>query len=48
VKQVNCQQATILLEPQGRNTTPAVALAAIDALAKKRCLVVGVNRRTRN
>ena len=33
VKQVNCQQATILLEPQGRNTAPAVALAAIDALA---------------
>nr|WP_245942658.1 mannose-1-phosphate guanylyltransferase/mannose-6-phosphate isomerase [Candidatus Colwellia aromaticivorans] len=32
VKQVNCGQATILLEPQGRNTAPAVALAAINAL----------------
>ncbi|MDX2367870.1 MAG: mannose-1-phosphate guanylyltransferase/mannose-6-phosphate isomerase [Colwellia sp.] len=32
VKQVNCDQATILLEPQGRNTAPAVALAAINAL----------------
>jgi len=32
VKQVNCSQATILLEPQGRNTAPAVALAAINAL----------------
>jgi len=34
VKQVNCKQATILLEPQGRNTAPAVALAAIDALCE--------------
>ena len=33
VKQVNCQQATILLEPQGRNTAPAVALAALNALS---------------
>jgi len=33
VKQVKCNDATILLEPQGRNTAPAVALAAIDALA---------------
>jgi len=33
VKQVDCKQATILLEPQGRNTAPAVTLAAIDALA---------------
>jgi len=32
VKQVNCSKATILLEPQGRNTAPAVALAAINAL----------------
>jgi len=33
VKQANCSQPTILLEPEGRNTAPAVALAAIDALA---------------
>ncbi|MCW8865248.1 MAG: mannose-1-phosphate guanylyltransferase/mannose-6-phosphate isomerase [Colwellia sp.] len=33
VKQANCTQATILLEPQGRNTAPAVALAALNALA---------------
>ncbi len=33
VKQVACSQATILLEPQGRNTAPAVALAALNALA---------------
>jgi mannose-1-phosphate guanylyltransferase len=32
VKQVKCGKATILLEPQGRNTAPAVALAAINAL----------------
>ena len=36
VKQVNCQQATILLEPQGRNTAPAVALAAINALSENK------------
>jgi len=36
VKQVNCQQATILLEPQGRNTAPAVALAALNALAENK------------
>jgi len=33
VKQVQCNGATILLEPQGRNTAPAVALAALNALA---------------
>ncbi len=32
IKQVQCNDATILLEPQGRNTAPAVALAAINAL----------------
>ncbi len=32
VKQVNCGKATILLEPKGRNTAPAVALAALNAL----------------
>jgi mannose-1-phosphate guanylyltransferase len=32
VKQVNCDKATILLEPKGRNTAPAVALAALNAL----------------
>ena len=32
VKQVKCNNATILLEPQGKNTAPAVALAALDAL----------------
>lgn len=34
VKQVQCEDATILLEPQGRNTAPAVALAALNALAE--------------
>jgi mannose-1-phosphate guanylyltransferase len=34
VKQMNCSEATILLEPQGRNTAPAVAIAALNALAK--------------
>ena len=34
VKQVKCNNATILLEPQGRNTAPAVALAALNALEK--------------
>jgi len=33
VKQVQCSDATILLEPQGKNTAPAVALAALNALA---------------
>jgi len=32
VKQVNCGKTTILLEPKGRNTAPAVALAALNAL----------------
>jgi mannose-1-phosphate guanylyltransferase/mannose-6-phosphate isomerase len=32
VKQVKCHEATILLEPQGRNTAPAVALAALNTL----------------
>lgn len=34
VKQVQCNQNTILLEPQGRNTAPAVALAALNAKAE--------------
>jgi len=34
VKQVQCNQSTILLEPQGRNTAPAVALAALNAQAE--------------
>lgn len=34
VKQAQCDDATILLEPQGRNTAPAVALAALNALSK--------------
>ena len=34
VKQVQCDNATILLEPKGRNTAPAVALAALNALDK--------------
>ena len=32
VKQTNNTKATILLEPKGRNTAPAVALAALNAL----------------
>jgi mannose-1-phosphate guanylyltransferase len=32
VKQTNSMKATILLEPKGRNTAPAVALAALNAL----------------
>jgi mannose-1-phosphate guanylyltransferase len=34
VRQLSQEQSTILLEPEGRNTAPAVALAAINALAK--------------
>ena len=34
VKQAQCNHATILLEPEGRNTAPAVALAAINASVK--------------
>lgn len=36
VKQVQCSDATILLEPQGRNTAPAVALAALNALIENK------------
>ncbi|GAA6173989.1 mannose-1-phosphate guanyltransferase [Colwellia sp. KU-HH00111] len=36
VKQVQCNDATILLEPEGRNTAPAVALAALNALAENK------------
>jgi len=36
VKQVKCYDATILLEPQGRNTAPAVALAALNALIENK------------
>jgi mannose-1-phosphate guanylyltransferase/mannose-6-phosphate isomerase len=32
VKQTNSAKSTILLEPKGRNTAPAVALAALNAL----------------
>lgn len=32
VKQVKCVGATILLEPEGKNTAPAVAIAALNAL----------------
>jgi mannose-1-phosphate guanylyltransferase len=34
VRQLEVNQGTILLEPEGRNTAPAVALAAINALAQ--------------
>ena len=34
VRQLSQSQGTILLEPEGRNTAPAVALAAINALSK--------------
>ena len=34
VRSINIENATILLEPEGRNTAPAVALAAISALKK--------------
>ncbi|GAW95546.1 MULTISPECIES: mannose-1-phosphate guanylyltransferase/mannose-6-phosphate isomerase [Colwellia] len=34
VRQLSQSQGTILLEPEGRNTAPAVALAAIHALEK--------------
>jgi mannose-1-phosphate guanylyltransferase/mannose-6-phosphate isomerase len=34
VRQLSKTQGTILLEPEGRNTAPAVALAAINALEK--------------
>ena len=34
VRQLSQSQGTILLEPEGRNTAPAVALAAINALEK--------------
>ncbi|MCP4984930.1 MAG: mannose-1-phosphate guanylyltransferase/mannose-6-phosphate isomerase [Colwellia sp.] len=34
VRQLSQDQGTILLEPEGRNTAPAVALAAINALEK--------------
>ncbi len=36
VRQLSISQGTILLEPEGRNTAPAVALAAINALAKNK------------
>ncbi|PKH86060.1 mannose-1-phosphate guanylyltransferase/mannose-6-phosphate isomerase [Colwellia sp. Bg11-28] len=34
VRQLSLSQGTILLEPEGRNTAPAVALAALNALKK--------------
>ena len=34
VKQSDCKKPTILLEPEGRNTAPAVALAALNAVQK--------------
>jgi mannose-1-phosphate guanylyltransferase len=36
VRQLSQEQSTILLEPEGRNTAPAVALAAINALEKNK------------
>jgi len=36
VRQLSQEQSTILLEPEGRNTAPAVALAAIHALEKNK------------
>lgn len=36
IKQVQCSDATILLEPQGKNTAPAVALAALNALSENK------------
>jgi len=34
IKQIHCSKATILLEPQGKNTAPAVALAALSAITE--------------
>ena len=34
MQQINLKQATILLEPEGRNTAPAIALAALSIAAK--------------
>jgi mannose-1-phosphate guanylyltransferase len=34
VRQLSTTHGTILLEPEGRNTAPAIALAALNALAK--------------
>jgi mannose-1-phosphate guanylyltransferase len=34
VRQLSSSQGTILLEPEGRNTAPAIALAALNALEK--------------
>jgi mannose-1-phosphate guanylyltransferase/mannose-6-phosphate isomerase len=36
LRQVDLQASALILEPRGRNTAPAVALAAIQALAKDR------------
>ena len=36
VKQAQCDDATILLEPQGKNTAPAVALAALNAVSESK------------
>jgi len=36
VRQLDIHQSTLLLEPEGRNTAPAVALAAINALTKNK------------
>nr|WP_281646000.1 mannose-1-phosphate guanylyltransferase/mannose-6-phosphate isomerase [Parendozoicomonas sp. Alg238-R29] len=33
LRQLNCETTSIVLEPEGRNTAPAVALAAFQALA---------------
>ena len=49
VKQVDCHEATILLEPEGRNTAPAVALAALSALSEnKDTSIVSISRRSCN
>ncbi len=36
LRQLSVDDGTILLEPEGRNTAPAIALAAINALSKDR------------
>jgi len=33
MRQIGCEDASILLEPAGRNTAPAIALAALEAVA---------------
>ncbi len=35
LRRAGCKDATVLLEPEGRNTAPAVAVAALQALARQ-------------